>query len=197
MPSYPDTARTVDDVVALLHRDATSSDEPVGADQPRFTGLDHGLQCAAGLLRERPDDLELQVAGLIHDLGHRLTPGEPDLHGVVGGAWVRDLLGDRVSALVELHVDAKRYLVATEPGYRGLLSAGSAETLVVQGEALSPDEAAAFEVERHSADAILLRRADEAAKVPGAVVPGLDAWLPVLAAVAASVRGPRGSPAAA
>ena len=38
--------------------------------------LDHGLQCAFELAAVRPDDHELQVAGLVHDIGHRFGPDE-------------------------------------------------------------------------------------------------------------------------
>jgi predicted HD phosphohydrolase len=134
---------------------------------------------------------ELQVAGLVHDIGHLLTPGAPAEHGRTGGDWLRRLLGERVAALVELHVDAKRYLVAVEPGYRSRLSVDSIFTLVAQGGALSPFEAAAFERRAHSADALVLRVADEAAKIPGLEVPGLNAWTPLLHSVADHRQGSR------
>jgi predicted HD phosphohydrolase len=145
-----------------------------------MTALDHQLQCAEVLRQEQPDDLELQIAGLFHDIGHRLAPGQPELHGILGGEYVRNLFGERVSALIELHVDAKRYLVSVEPSYRDQLSSGSAQTLIAQGEAMSADEAAAFTAKPYATDAITLRRADEKAKVPGRRVPALDNWLPSL-----------------
>jgi len=74
--------------------------------------LDHGLQCAFELERARPWDRGLQLAGLVHDIGHRYGPDEQ--HGVLGAQLVRNLLGDRVAALVEGHVPAKRYLVAAD-----------------------------------------------------------------------------------
>ena len=42
----------------------------ISAESDKFFELDHGLQCAALLEVSDPDDLELQVAGLIHDLAH-------------------------------------------------------------------------------------------------------------------------------
>ena len=183
----------MDDVLALLRVDG-SGPSPDGQEDGRqdapegsphgLTGLDHGLQCAANLRAERPDDIELQLAGLVHDLGHRLEPNAPERHGVVGAAWLAPLLGPRVAALVELHVDAKRYLVTVDPGYRGLLSTGSTRTLTAQGEAMSAGEVSAFEGREHAEAAVALRRADEAAKVPGREVPGLDAWIPALRAQA-------------
>ena len=75
--------------------------------------LDHGLQCAFELARARPDDGELHVAGLVHDIGHRFGPDERPRRAS-GGRQVRRLLGDRVAGLVEAHVPAKRYLVTTD-----------------------------------------------------------------------------------
>jgi predicted HD phosphohydrolase len=48
---------------------------------------------------------------------------------------------------------------------------------------MTPEESAAFVVLPYADAAVRLRRADEAAKDPGAEVPGLDAWLPTLALV--------------
>jgi predicted HD phosphohydrolase len=45
---------------------------------------------------------------------------------------------------------------------------------------MSSDEVRDFESEPLYASAIVLRRADEAGKVPGLVVPGLDTWLTAL-----------------
>src|SRR5579864_2742220 len=100
-----------------------------------FSELDHGLQCAHELTLDRPADMELQVAGLLHDVGHEFGPDE--LHGVLGAARVRPLFGDRVADLIEAHVVAKRYLAATDPAYGSVLSGESHRTLVVQGGPLS------------------------------------------------------------
>lgn len=177
---YPSSAVGLDDVIAVLH---DGIPELEGTAAP-FTGLDHHLQCAAVLEQQYPDDRELQVAGLLHDIGHRLVPGRPEAHGVAAADYLRNLFSERVCELVELHVDAKRYLVATEPSYRDQLSEGSARTLIAQGEALDDDEVDAFTSRLHAADAVKLRRADEAAKVPGKQVAPLDAWLPALEEVA-------------
>ena len=83
--------------------------------------LDHSLQCAARLRTSHPDDVELQVAGLVHDLGWlELDDGRWTLrldaaHDVDGRALVAPLLGPRVAALVGGHVAAKRYLLTTDP----------------------------------------------------------------------------------
>jgi predicted HD phosphohydrolase len=102
----------------------------------------------------------------------------------MGARAVEDLLGARVAFLIEAHVDAKRYLVATDVDYQAMLSPGSVATLRAQGGALTPTEVA--DIERHVdwADAVALRRADDRSKVVGVEVPDLDHWLPALHAVA-------------
>jgi predicted HD phosphohydrolase len=77
---------------------------------------------------------------------------------------------------------AKRYLVSTDPEYRSELDGGSITSLERQGGDMSPEEISEFESEDLSANAVTLRRADEAGKVPGLTVPGLDTWLDLLRA---------------
>lgn len=177
---------TADELLEFLATmGATDSGEAVG-----FTELDHGLQCAAELAAAHPDDVELQVAGLVHDVAHTMVSDDPvgaaiDRHGEVGAAAVRALLGDRVADLVAAHVPAKRYLVATDPEYGAGLSAVSVASLAEQGGSMTADEATAFEALDGFDDAVELRRADDRAKVVGRVVPGLSAWAPVVRSVAA------------
>ena len=151
-----------------------------------FTEIDHGLQTAAILARTHPDDEALQIAGLLHDLAHPWDgPGQPR-HAPMGADAVRPLLGDRVAELISAHVPAKRYLVATEPEYVARLSADSVMTLAAQGGPMDPSEVADFERDPDHRAMVALRRADEEAKIPGAVVPTLDHWLPMLDRVVAA-----------
>ncbi len=151
-----------------------------------LTELDHLLQCAAELAEVRPDDVELQLAGLVHDVGHAL--GSDADHGHLGAAFVRPVLGPRVAQLVDAHVMAKRYLVAVEPAYAAGLSPDSSRTLRLQGGPMSPAEAEAFRGRPDAADAVLLRRADDRAKVPGRRVRGLEHWRGALARGAPPAR---------
>lgn len=155
----------------------------VSCEAPGLSELDHGLQCAAELKAMAPNDVELQIAGLVHDISH----GECHIrdHGDVGGAAVRDLLGERVAALVQRHVAAKRYLISINEGYMARLSPTSLKTFELQGGLMSPAEIAAFASDPYSRDAIRVREADDAAKVPGRAVPGLDTWRDALRHVAA------------
>ena len=153
--------------------------------------LAHSLQCAFELEQLAPDDTELQVAGLVHDLGHVLGDFHTVDHGEVGAAWIEPLLGERVARLTVLHVPAKRYLVATDADYAAELSDGSALSLELQGGTMTPAEATDFAADPHGPDAARLRRADEAAKVVGREVPGLDHWAPVVRTVAQATGAAR------
>ena len=173
----------LDELFALL-ASCDNFFDSLGPDGDPLPVLDHSLQCATLLADEFPDDLDLQVAGLVHDVGHRIAPGESARHGVIAADAVRSLLGDRVAALVELHVPAKRYLVTVDPSYRDALSDGSTVSLQRQGGALTTEEKATLDAEPHLADALALRRCDERAKVPGLDVGTLDRWRPVVERVA-------------
>ena len=177
---------TLADLVVLLARLRLIA----SPEAEQFSELDHALQCAFELAIARPDDTELQVAGLVHDVGHQF--GGDDVHGRLGGIVVRPALGARVAGLVEAHVPAKRYLVAVDPRYA--LSEVSVATLADQGGAFTPAERRAFEVSQWFADSLVLRRADDAAKVGGRVVPALEAWIPTVERVARRAASPGSSP---
>jgi predicted HD phosphohydrolase len=192
------TIDSVEQLLALLAGGYRRRDEL----DPRGEAVDqltHALQAAHEAYLVRPADEELQVAALVHDLGHLIDPPDDDSerraretsHAVIGASAVRGLLGERVADLVALHVAAKRYLVTTDLGYRDLLSTASARSLMLQGGSMTSVELVEFERRRHSVDAVVLRHADDAAKVPGRQVPSLLSWRPVLDAVANSVRRDR------
>lgn len=61
------------------------------------------LRTAALLRRSRPADKELQVAGLVHDIGQLLSPGDEIRRTEHAAAAVRPLLGERVHRLVRRH----------------------------------------------------------------------------------------------
>ncbi|TQJ91557.1 inositol oxygenase family protein [Streptomyces sp. SLBN-31] len=60
----------------------------------------HALRTAALLRRSRPADKELQLAGLVHDIGRLLCPGDESRGAEHAAAAVRSLLGERVYRLV-------------------------------------------------------------------------------------------------
>jgi hypothetical protein len=83
----------------------------------------HMLQTAALAERGGAGDA-LIAAALLHDVGHftgtvtgqALMAGTDNRHGDQGAAWLARWFGPEVTEPVRLHVDAKRYLCATEPG---------------------------------------------------------------------------------
>lgn len=160
----------------------------VSVESEQMTELDHGLQTAALLRHTDPDDFELQIAGLVHDLAHPWDgPGQPR-HGTMGADAVRALLGDRVASLVQGHVPAKRYLVATIPEYFAMLSPDSVMTLEQQGGPMDDTEVHDFEADPDHLGMVALRVADDGAKVPGAAVPGLDVWIPTIRSLSRPAR---------
>jgi predicted HD phosphohydrolase len=158
------------------------------ADEEDVDLLAHLLQCAHRLREVAPDDVELQVAGLVHDVGTVLVPDAPDRHARIGADAVRPLLGARVARLVGAHAEAKRYLVAVDSSYRAALSARSTVTLAAQGGPLDARAAAAFARGRDIDALVALRRADDGAKVVGAIVPPLGSWRPAVEAVVRANR---------
>jgi predicted HD phosphohydrolase len=161
---------TPDDLIALVSRGVEEIDDE------RVDILAHSLQCAALLAERHPADQELHLAGLVHDIGSILRPNEPETHASTGAAAVAPVLGRRVAWLVSWHADAKRYLVTTDPTYRARLSPRSIVTLDAQG-GLMDDTAVVSLSAAPDLDALLeLRRADDDAKVPDAIVPDLETW---------------------
>ncbi len=147
------------------------------------TEAEHALQCAALARGSGAPDV-LVAAALLHDIGHLLHGLGEDIaeHGVdaghesVGASWLERSFVAAVVDPVRLHVPAKRYLCAVEPEYPRTLSPASVQSLRLQGGPFSVEEARAFEREPFFREAVAVRRWDDRAKVPGAVVPGPEAY---------------------
>lgn len=145
------------------------------------TQLEHAIQCAA-LAETAGASAALIAAALLHDIGHLIDPagrgaaarGADGEHEHAGAEYLRQWFGEDVTRPVALHVAAKRYLTASEPGYRAVLSPASVLSLRLQGGPFSPDAARRFAAQPGAAAAIRVRRWDEAAKQQGAAVPPLD-----------------------
>jgi phosphonate degradation associated HDIG domain protein len=142
---------------------------------------EHALQAAEQAEREGASD-HLVVAALLHDIGHLLDGQDEDLanrgldgrHEDAGHAWLAAHFGPTVTEPVRLHVAAKRYLCAVDPSYLAALSPASRLSLSLQGGPMKANERTDFESNPLYRDAIELRRWDDAAKVPGLAVPGLE-----------------------
>jgi phosphonate degradation associated HDIG domain protein len=154
------------------------------------TQLEHALQSAHAAERAGAPP-QLVCAALLHDIGHLLndrgeTPtlrGVDDQHQYVALPFLRKIFPEAVFGPIGLHVDAKRYLCATRPGYRAALSEDSKRSLELQGGVYSPQDAERFIRQPFAAEAVSVRLWDDAAKVPGAATPGLGHFETILRAV--------------
>ncbi len=139
----------------------------------------HMVQCAMQAMSESAD-MELILGAFLHDVGHLLRHGQPTeemgSYGVVnhegiGAAYLHSKgFSGRVCAMVENHVDAKRYLVATDATYKAKLSEASLQTLVWQGGPMTEGEVALFVRHKFFDDIIKVRLWDEQAKNQDAVL---------------------------
>lgn len=181
-------ALTVSDIVYLLTTRGLRQ-----YDREAISQLDHALQCAH--LAEQAGEQPATVAAcLLHDLGHLLAPRldsqgdgpreRDDLHQYVALPFLSHLFPPSVLNPVRLHVDAKRYLCAVDPGYWATLSDVSKHSLELQGGIFSTEQAEAFAEQPHAQEAARLRRYDDRAKVAGAVTPPLDHYVPLLESLA-------------
>ena len=146
--------------------------------------LQHALQAAA--LAEKDEAPAATVlASLLHDVGHMIhqlgedpaARGVDDVHEELGARWLAERFGPAVSEPVRLHVAAKRYLCTVESDYFGKLSPDSVRSLKLQGGLMSANELKAFRANPYHAEAVRLRRYDEAAKDPRATTPDFDHYL--------------------
>lgn len=155
------------------------------------TQLEHALQAAALARADRADDA-LVAAALLHDVGHLLHDlpadapdrGVDDHHEQSAARLLAELFGPEVAEPVRLHVVAKRFLTAVDPGYMDLLSGPSITSLMLQGGPMTAAEQELFRAHPHREAALRLRRYDDAAKVAGAATATFADYLPLLARVA-------------
>jgi predicted HD phosphohydrolase len=151
------------------------------------SALSHALQCAQ-LAEWAGVEGPLVAAALLHDIGHlvdRPAPGRPAAARVPHELRALELLGGgfgpEVLEPIRLHVQAKRYLVTTEPTYAALLTPTSARSLAEeQGGPMSAAEVQAFEQLPYATDAVQLRRWDDQAWESGKRTPTLGYYLGVL-----------------
>lgn len=134
--------------------------------------LEHAEQCAWHAQQAGADE-ELVLAALLHDIGH-LFDGEGTVrdervgvvnHDEMGENWLLDHgFSKRLARLVGGHVDAKRYLTATNDAYMNRLSPASVETLKLQGGPMNAEDAEAYAGSPELKDMLRLRAWDEMAK---------------------------------
>ena len=137
----------------------------------RVTQLDHALQCAE-LARRDGVPKTLIAAALLHDYGHLIEnrghmaerDGLDGEHEALGALALSEWFGPEVTQPIALHVAAKRWLCAREPGYFEALSPASQLSLKLQGGPFAPADADEFLTRPYAAEAIALRRWDDFGK---------------------------------
>ena len=148
------------------------------------TQLEHALQ-AATFAKNNHASAALITASLLHDIGHLLHElpddapdhGVDDLHEELAALFLDKYFIKEVVEPAKLHVQAKRYLCATAPGYLETLSEPSKISLEFQGGVMNQTEVADFEKNEFYKEAVNLRRWDDLAKDPYLISPTLDSFL--------------------
>jgi len=178
MKTVKDPQAIVDEVFALYEKfgNADYIGEPVSQ-------LEHMSQAAA-LAQAEGCDEEVILAAFFHDIGH-LCAGEGEAesmdgmgnvdHEVLGANYLVKLgFSERLAALVQSHVIAKRYLTYKYPDYYNHLSEASKATLEYQGGRMSPTEAIQFEENPDAELYVRLRYFDDKAKEINRPVDNID-----------------------
>lgn len=140
----------------------------------RVTQLQHMIQTAMLAEKEGYNE-EVVLAAFLHDIGHFMGKNKEDhmgnygvkSHEKLGAEYLREKgFGEKIPALVEGHVAAKRYLTFAQPGYYEKLSDASRQTLMHQGGKMTAIEAAQFEASPHFELSLKMRTWDDDGKVP-------------------------------
>jgi phosphonate degradation associated HDIG domain protein len=176
MTTAPSHHPVTNEILQMFHR---SGDSQYGGEA--VTQQEHALQAATFAEKEGAAPA-LIAAALLHDVGHLLHDlpqdapdhGIDDRHETLAAAWLAQRFRPAVVAPVAMHVDAKRYLCAVDQTYLARLSQPSIQSLALQGGPLTGDEITRFKSRPHYADAVRLRRWDDAAKIVGMETPDLE-----------------------
>lgn len=176
MSTSTDDVKSVDDIIKLYedYGDRDYIGEAV-------TQAEHGIQAALCAESEGYGDEEI-CGALLHDIGHLLGMkfgGHPRMaefgvagHENIGAELLRRLhFKEKVCELVRNHVNAKRFLVATDSKYYDSLSEASKNTLKYQGGKMSDEEVKRFKEQSTWQLCLKMRTWDEKAKVQNMKIP--------------------------
>jgi phosphonate degradation associated HDIG domain protein len=153
----------------------------------------HALQSAALAEAEAASE-PLVAAALLHDIGHLVHQRGEDVaergidarHELIGAKYLSRFFGPAVVEPVRLHVDAKRYLCATDPGYYDGLSPASKRSLALQGGPFDPAAASDFIDRANGREAVRLRLWDDQAKIVDLKTKPVEAYRDLLIRVLAA-----------
>ncbi len=168
MNSERASKQTVNEIMDLYEKygDEDYDGEPVSQ-------TSHMVQCSMEAMAEGEDE-ELILGSFLHDIGHLLKHVEATEemgdfgfinHEGIGAQYLKEKgFSNRICTMVENHVNAKRYLVATDETYQAKLSEASLQTLQWQGGPMHEFEIILFEQHPFFDDIIKVRLWDEKAK---------------------------------
>ncbi len=147
----------------------------------------HMLQ-AARLAEEAGAGDTMIAAALLHDIGHytnefpedALERGIDNRHDKAGAAVLSLFFPDIVTSCVRHHVQAKRYLCATDPDYFGQLTPASVHSLELQGGPMDENEVEEFGRIPHLDAIIQIRKWDDGGKIMDKPTPPIAHYTPVL-----------------
>ena len=187
-PVFARQLASLDDVLALWHEHGGRRHGP-----GPVTHSQHALWTAA-LARQAGAGDALVTAALFHDFGYLLhMAGLPSggggcsTHDVLGATLLAEIFPPEVTEPIRLHEEAGRFLSWQQADYPRRLADAQRRDLTVRGGPMSASEACRFLAARHSADAIRLRRWDDAAHHPDMPMPG---WQPLLQTATRCLRDP-------
>jgi len=152
-----------------------------------FSMREHMLQTACLAERDGRDERVI-VAALLHDYGHLVcnqpnnifSEGSDNFHETLGARALENWFDEEIVGAVRLHVDAKRYLCATNPKYIAKLSDASIMTLEVQGGPMNREEMVRFREHAGYKMALTIRVYDDLGKEPKMSRPELEHYVPML-----------------
>ncbi len=178
---------SVNDVLALFEK---YGEEFYGED---VTQNAHALQTAAFAELDDATDA-LIAASLLHDIGHLVYLADQgheadakkldDLHEASGARALAGIFGPDVTGPIALHVTAKRYLCAMDPGYLESLAPASVISLAIQGGPLDAAGCEAFSLHPAAEDAFRLRTYDDQGKIEDLEVPKFEHYRALLQGLA-------------
>jgi phosphonate degradation associated HDIG domain protein len=147
--------------------------------------IEHMCQ-SAQLAESQGFDEEVILAAFFHDIGHlfsHLAPSESmggygvKRHELLGAEYLVELgFSEKITRLVENHVQAKRYLTYRYAEYYEKLSEASRQTLLFQGGPMNEEEARIFETDTLFEASLKMRVWDEEAKVEFVPLPELTKY---------------------